>query len=128
MTTTAKLLSAILLSAAMAVSAQAATGHMSHHMGCLNCMRSADLEGKRVIGMNGRILGYILAVNERGGLVELQTRGGIAISLPESKLRVFGGMVYAPNVSQHQIQAMAKQQTGRTVALNIDMRHGNFRG
>ena len=41
--------------------------------------------------MNGQRLGYILAVNDHERMVDLQTPGGIAVSLPESRLRFFGG-------------------------------------
>jgi len=118
---TAKLISAVLFAAAMAVPAYAQT---SHHQS-LN-MHSSKLEGQMVIGKNGKMLGYVLAVNDRARMIELQTPGGIAISVPEWKLREFGGQLIATNMTREDVLAMERRQTGRTVA--IDVRHGRFRG
>jgi hypothetical protein len=89
-------------------------------------MHSSKLEGQMVIGKNGKMLGYVLAVNDRARMIELQTPGGIAISVPEWKLREFGGQLVATNMTRQDVLAMERSQTGRTVA--IDVRHGRFRG
>jgi len=61
-------------------------------------MTSAMLEGKPVMTVNGENLGYILAVNDIGRMVELQTPGDRAITMRESSLSVQGGSVYAHRV------------------------------
>lgn len=71
-------------------------------------MTSSMLEGKTVMFMNGRSLGYILAVNDVGHVVELQMPGDRAISLPESSLRVGSGKVYVTGWGWR----------GRTAAVN----------
>jgi len=129
---TAKWIPAVLFAAAMAVPAYAQTSynpeHQSFMRGMEPSMKSSNLEGKRVIGKNGAMLGYVLAVNDHARLVDLQTPGGIAITLPESRLRMFGGQVYALNMGRHDVLAMERNQTGRTMAMNIDLRHGRSRG
>src|SRR6185437_187161 len=91
--------------------------HQSFMRGMEPSMKSSNLEGKRVIGKNGAMLGYVLAVNDHARLVDLQTPGGIAITLPESRLRMFGGQVYALNMGRHDVLAMERNQTGRTMAM-----------
>jgi hypothetical protein len=129
---TAKLMPAVLLAAAMVVPAYAQTSYIPEHQSFMRgmepSMKSSTLEGKRVIGKNGAMLGYVLAVNDRARLADVQTPGGIAITLPESKLRIFGGQVYALNMDRHDVLAMERSQTGRTLAMNIDLRHGHSRG
>ena len=127
---TAKLIPAVLFAAAMAVPAYAQTSynpeHQSFMKGMQPIMRSSKLEGQMVIGKNGKMLGYVLAVNDRARTIDLQTPGGIAISVPEWKLREFGGQLIATNMTHQDVLAMERSQTGRTVA--IDVRHGHFRG
>ena len=53
------------------------------------------LEGKPVMNVNGANIGYILAVNDLGRVVELQTIGDRAITMKETSLSVQGGTVYA---------------------------------
>jgi hypothetical protein len=68
------------------------------HMKTNKGMTSAMLEGKPVMAMNGTNLGYILAVNDVGRMVELQTPGDRAITMPESSLSVQGGIVHAHRI------------------------------
>src|SRR5690242_8322392 len=68
------------------------------HMKTNKGMTSAMLEGKPVMAMNGTNLGYIIAVNDVGRMVELQTPGDRAITMPESSLSVQGGIVHAHRI------------------------------
>ena len=88
----------------------------------------ADMEGKSVFGSHGERLGYILAIDHHARMVELQTPGGVAIAMPAALFVDKGGRVAAPTTSRADVMAMAKTQTGRTVALNIDLRTRAFRG
>ena len=124
MSITAKLMPAVLLAAAMAVPAYAQTSHK----GMESSMHSSKLEGQMVIGKDGHMLGYVLAVNDGSRLIDMQTPGGIAISLPESRLREFGGELLALNMTRQDVLAMERSQTGHTVAMNVDLRHGHSRG
>ena len=116
-----KLLPALLIATTLAVPAHA-TPRSSQSV-----TMSGTLEGRNVIGMDGRRLGYILAVNDHARMVELQTPGGIAVSMPESRIHLFGGEVLVPNMTRGDVLAMERRQTGRTVAVNIDLRN-RFRG
>ncbi len=78
------------------------------HQMTLRGMTSSMLEGKPVIGMGGDKVGYILAVNDLGHMVELQMPGDRAISMPESGLRMQGGNVYATHMGWR----------GRTASMN----------
>ncbi len=126
MKTIARLLPVMLIATALAAPAHAVTQTGFHRE--MNDMTSSVLEGRQVIGMNGHRLGYILAVNDRTRMIELQTPGGIAVSLRESRLRFFGGDVLAPNTTRNDVLAMERRQTGHTVAMNIDMGRGGLRG
>jgi hypothetical protein len=89
-------------------------------------MTSAELsrmEGKTVFGARGARLGPILTINLDLGMAEVQTPGGIAVAMPASLLLDKGNRVVAPTVSPLDMMAMAKAQTGRTVAINIDPNH-----
>ena len=129
---TTKLMPAVLLAAAMVVPAYAQTSynpdHQSFMKGMKPSMKSSNLEGRMVVGKNGKMLGYVLAVNDRARMIDLQTPGGIAISMPESRLREFGGQLVAINVTRQDVLAMERSQTGRTLATNIDLRPGGSRG
>jgi hypothetical protein len=61
-------------------------------------------------------------------MIELQTPKGIAVAMPASLLVEKGGRVDAPTTSRAGVMAMAKTQTGPTVAINIDRRHHALRG
>ena len=78
-----------------------------------------SLEGKSVFGTKGARLGYILAVDHASKMAELQTPGGVGVALPVSLLMDKGNHLTAATMSKADVMAMAKTQTGRTVAINI---------
>ena len=86
------------------------------------------LEGKAVTGVNGANLGYILAVNNGARIAEIQTPTGVGVAVSTMLLTDKGNHVIAPTMSKGDILAMAKSQTGRTIATNVDLRHGLYRG
>ena len=86
------------------------------------------LDGRPVSGSHGERLGYILAVDQNTRMIELQTPRGIAVAMPAALLVEKHGRVIAPTTSRADVMAMAKSQTGRTVAINIDRRHHALRG
>ena len=77
------------------------------------------MEGRAVFGTRGAQLGYVLAVNDVRGQVELQTPMGVAVAMPASLIGDEGTRLVAPTVSRADVMAMARQQTGRTYAMNI---------
>jgi hypothetical protein len=83
------------------------------------------LEGKPVVGAHGARLGYILAVDHKAHTAEIQTPSGIGVGVSTMLLADKGNHIIAPSMSKADMTAMAKSQTGRTVAMNIDLRHGN---
>jgi len=85
------------------------------------------LEGKSVIGAHGTQLGYVLAVDHNSRLAEIQTPSGIGVAVPTMLLADEGNHIIAPTMSRTDITAMAKSQTGRTVAMNVGI-NGTFRG
>ena len=87
----------------------------------------AAMEGKIVIGAHGARLGRVLAVDHTNRLVQVQTPGGIAVSMSADLLSNKGRIVSAPTTSKLDVMAMAKTQTGRTVALDLGTR-GDLRG
>ena len=121
MKTTVTMMSLLLLSVACIAPAEAR--NTSSMM-----MSDSQLAGKQVIGTRGQSLGYVLAVDQAARKIELQTPSGIAVSMPASMLVERGGRLMALNTSRRDVMAMAKMQTGRTVALNIDLRHRSSRG
>ena len=94
----------------------------------MNAAQLTRLEGRPVSGAHGERLGYILAVDQGTRMIELQTPKGIAVAMPASLLVEKHGRVMAPTTSRGDVMAMAKAQTGRTVAINIDRRPHAFRG
>ncbi|HEY4264196.1 MAG TPA: hypothetical protein VGM72_02680 [Micropepsaceae bacterium] len=80
------------------------------------------LEGKAVFGAHGVRLGSILTVNLAARMAEVQTPSGIAVAMPVGLLRDRGNHVAAPTISRADMTAMAKTQTGHTIAINIDRR------
>ncbi|HMI95623.1 MAG TPA: hypothetical protein VK479_03875 [Micropepsaceae bacterium] len=104
------------------------TSIMPQHEQTMSTAQLASMEGRAVSGSDGERLGYILAVDQHAGLIELQTPRGIAIAVPASLLVEKGGHVVAPTTSRADVMAMAKTQTGRTVAINIDRRQQALRG
>jgi hypothetical protein len=83
----------------------------------------AGMEGKAVFGVGGERLGYVLAVDGRARKIELQTRNGIGVAVPANLIMEKGRRLVAPALSRAEVAAMAKEQTGRTVALNIELRN-----
>lgn len=77
------------------------------------------MEGKPVFGSKGARLGYILAVDHGSKMAELQTPKGIGVAVPVSLMRDTGARLVASTMSKADVMAMAKSQTGRTVAINI---------
>jgi hypothetical protein len=80
------------------------------------------MEGKTVFGAHGAKLGWIVTVNHAERLAEVQTPGGIALAMPVGLFMDNGNRVLAPTISPLDMMAMAKTQTGRTVAISIDRR------
>ena len=97
-------------------------------MQTLSTVQLDRLEGRPVSGSHGERLGYILAVDQDTDMVELQTPRGIAVAMPASLLVEKHGRVIAPTTSRADVTAMAKTQTGRTVAINIDRRPHPIQG
>ena len=85
------------------------------------------LEGKTVRGAHGARLGYILAVDHNSRVAEIQTPGGIGVAVPTMLLADKGNHIAAPTMSRTDMTAMAKSQTGRTLAMNVGL-NGTFRG
>ena len=78
-------------------------------------------------GAQGERLGYILAVDQDTRMIRRRPKG-IAVAMPASLMVEKHGRVIASTTSRADVMAMAKAQTGRTVAINIDRRHHAFRG
>jgi len=89
----------------------------------MNTAQLSGMEGRTVWGSHGERLGFILTVDQGKHLAELQTPKGIAVAMPASLLTEKGNRLMAPTTSRADVMAMAKSQTGRTVAINIDRRH-----
>jgi hypothetical protein len=98
------------------------------HIETMSTVDLAGLEGRPVSGSHGERLGYILAVDQDTQMIELQTARGIAVAMPASLLVEKHGRVMASTTSRADVMAMAKAQTGRTVAINIDRRPHALRG
>jgi len=84
----------------------------------------AKMEGKPVFGSNGERLGYVLAVNEKAHLIDMQLPSGIAVSTPASLVTDKGSRVIAPTMTKADTVAMAKSQTGHTTAFNTSIMNG----
>ena len=80
------------------------------------------MEGRTIYGAGGADLGYVLAVDVPESLVQVQTPDGVAVALPASLVSNRTGQLRA-SLSPLDMMAIAKQQTGRTVAVNLDPRH-----
>jgi hypothetical protein len=91
-------------------------------------MRAADVEYRPVIGVGGQRLGAIIAFDETMQQAELQLSTGVAVSMPATLFMMdHNGRMMAPTVSRGDVLAMAKTQTGRTVATNLVIRDRNTR-
>jgi hypothetical protein len=80
---------------------------LRHNVGALR-----DMEGKEVGGKYNEYLGYILAVDERGKLAEMQIPTGVAVTLPTDLLIDEGNRVRAPTISRGDILNMIRKQGG----------------
>jgi hypothetical protein len=101
---------------------------MPEYVQTISTAQLIRLEGRLVSGSHGERLGYILAVDQDTRMIELQTPRGIAVAMPAVLLVEKHGRVIAPTTSRADVMAMAKTQTGRTVAINVDRRPHAFRG
>ena len=110
------------------VAMQTQTSIMPQPEQTLSTAQLSRMEGRPVLGGHGERLGYVLAVDHGARLVELQTPRGIGVAMPASLLVEKRGRMTAPTVSQPDVMAMAKTQTGRTVVINIDRRAHPLRG
>ena len=79
------------------------------------------MEGRTIYGANGADLGYVLAVDVHDSLVQVQTPGGVAVALPARLVSERTGELRASMLSPLDMTAIAKQQTGHTVASNVDI-------
>ncbi len=119
---------AIAYTAATTVQAQSQATIMPDHVQPMNTAQLTQMEGRTVFGSYGEKLGSVLAVDLDLRSIELQTPRGIAVAMPASLFVQKHGRVMAPTTSRADVMAMAKTQTGRTVAINIDRRQHAFRG
>jgi len=87
----------------------------------------ASMEGKPVFGAKGERLGDVLAVDQRSRKLELQLPTGIAISMPASLAVDKGNRVVAATMTKADTMAMAKSQTGRTTAMNVNIKNHKTR-
>jgi len=83
----------------------------------------ASMEGKPVFGGKGERLGYVLAVNQKARMIELQMPTGIAVAMPASLVVEKGNRLVASTMTKADTLAMAKSQTGRMTALNVTMKN-----
>jgi len=83
----------------------------------------AGMEGKPVFGVKGERLGHVLAVDQKSRKLELQLPTGIAISMPASLVVDKGNRVVAATMTKADTMAMAKSQTGRTTAMNVNIKN-----
>jgi hypothetical protein len=83
------------------------------------------MEGRTIYGADGADLGYVLAVDVHESLVQVQTRDGVAVALPARLVSNRTGQLRASTLLPLDMMAIAKQQTGRTVAINVEMPHSS---
>lgn len=112
MKATAKLISAVVIAAATAISAPAYAAWarnltqpwLGHNAVLLNRTSPMMLNGREVIGMGGQRLGRVVGVNRIDGTVRVRTPGGARVTLPSAGLRRFGGDVLALNMSRRDLR------------------------
>ena len=102
--------------------------HSAYELHGMTDVQMTALEGKPVLGAHRARLGYVLAVDHASRMAEVQTPSGIAVAIPVMLLSDEGNHIVAPTTSRADMMAMAKTQTGRTIAVNVDMRMRSFRG
>ena len=94
-------------------SASASVGQdLRHNVGALR-----DMEGKEVGGKYNEYLGYILAVDERGKLAEMQIPTGVALVLSTDLLIDEGDRVRAPTISRGDILEMIRKTGERPLLV-----------
>ena len=103
------ILSAVLASTALASATPnfgfgSASADLRNDVGALR-----EMEGKDVRGKYNEYLGYILAVDERGKLAELQIPTGVALPLSTDLLIDESDHVRAPTISRGDILAMIRK-------------------
>ncbi len=104
------ILSAVLASTALASASNStpnfglAAADLRNDVGALR-----DMEGKEVRGKYNEYLGYILAVDERGRLAELQIPTGVALPLSTDLLIDESDHVRAPTISRGDILTMIRK-------------------
>jgi len=77
------------------------------------------MEGKRIIGFRGELLGLVTAIDIGNQLVQVHTPGGVSVAVPIILLQDKGDRLYAPTTSGSQMLAMAANQTGAVIASDI---------
>jgi hypothetical protein len=93
--------------------------HVTHDAHDISSAAMFRMEGKPVFGARGARLGYILAVDHGSKMAELQTPSGIGVAMPVTLMVDKGDHMSAATMSKADVMAMAKTQTGRTVAINV---------
>jgi hypothetical protein len=83
------------------------------------------MEGRTIYGADSAELGYVLAVDVQESLVQVQTRDGVAVALPARLVSNRTGQLRASTLSPLDMMVIAQQQTGRTVAINVEIRHSS---
>ena len=118
------LMSVLLLSAAgvSPVSASWFSERPSYAWNWISVGTLATMEGRTIYGANGADLGYVLAADVQGNLLQVQTPDGVAVALPARLVSGRTGQLRARNLSPQDMRAIAQQQTGRTAAINVDLR------
>lgn len=115
MKVSAKLISALIIAAATAISAPAYAAWstqltqpwLGRNAVLLNGMSPGMLNGRQVIGMNGHRLGTVVGVNRITNTVRVRTPGGARVTLPATGLRRFGGNLLALNMTRRNMLALA---------------------
>ena len=118
MKTTAKLISALVIAAATAISAPAYAAWSSQltqpwlgrNAVLLNGMSPAMLNGRDVIGMGGQRLGRVVGFSRINGTVRIRTPQGVRVNLPAAGMRKFGGDLLALNMSRRDMLNLARGQ------------------
>ena len=120
-------MSVLLLSTASVSPAYAGIGNSSlrpsYSWNWISIGTLVPMEGRTIYGAGGAELGYVLAVDAHESLVQVQTRDGVAVALPARLISNRTGQLRASTLSPLDMMAIATQQTGRTVAINVDVRH-----
>jgi len=105
-------LRALLVSTALATglvgttSYAAVSGALLHFVASESVADLKTMEGKRVLGKNRELLGYIGKVDEQAKTVELKTPSGAIVSLPTDVLVEDDDALAAPSLSRGDIIAM----------------------